>query len=167
MNQFAHNLISRKLATGLSVAALSLSVLCVSPVQAMPGGHHGMAGASPQKMLERIDKNLDLTQGQRAQVEGILNAGSDVREADVARLKEIREALHAQQEGFDAASARALSDEAGLIIARLTYQRVSSRAEIFQLLDEEQRTKLTTIQNAKEERRAARRNAKERKHRDK
>lgn len=167
MNQFANNLISRKLATGLSVAALSLSALCVSPAQAMPGGHYAMAGTSPEKMLQRIDKKLDLTQEQRAQIEGILNAGSDVRKADVSRLKELHKALQAQQQGFDAANAQALSDEVGLITARLTYKRVSAKAEIFQLLDDEQRTKLITMQNAREERRATRRNAKERKHRDK
>ena len=97
-------------------------------------------------------ERLDLSDQQRQDIEEIMQAGADQVEADRARMEELRAAMHELVADFDAGEAQQLADEMGEISARMSYQRVENRAAVYQLLDENQRAELESMQEQKQER---------------
>lgn len=113
---------------------------------------YGMHG-DPARMVARMTEKLDLSDDQKTGIEAILTETRGQSAADHARLQELRQQLRAQRAGFDADTARRLADEIGEITSRMVYGAASTQAQIYQLLDEEQRTELDEFMEEHEPRR--------------
>lgn len=127
-----------------------LATLLMVTAMAWAGGHKGFPhqerGHDPERMLTHLTEQLELSETQQGEIESIFTAGKDAMETDVNRLSEIRDALHSQNTSFNEAEAVALTDELGQITARLSYQKISTRAAVYQLLDDEQREEMDALQ---------------------
>ncbi len=135
------------------------TILKVIPAVAMSGLL--MASASwamgprgemdPERMVPRMSEHLDLSEEQEQQITTILEENKAQMKADHERINEIRDALHQQRENFDAGEAQKLADELGEITTRMAYQAASKHAQVYQLLDEEQREELAELQEKRDQ----------------
>lgn len=107
----------------------------------------------PAQMVARMADKLDLSEDQQAGIETILTETRQQSAADHARLRELRQQLRAQPGAFDADAARRQADEIGQITGRMVYQAASTQAQIYQLLDEEQRAEMEEFMEDHEPRR--------------
>lgn len=139
--------LSRNLLLGTVLGGLALGT-----VTGWAKDGYGMHG-DPARMVERMAEKLDLSDDQRTGIEAILTETRGQSAADHARLRELRQELRAQRAGFDADKARRLADEIGEITGRMVYGAASTQAQIYQLLDEEQRAELDEFMEEHEPRR--------------
>lgn len=107
----------------------------------------------PGQMVARMADKLDLSEDQQAGIEAILAETRQQSAVDHARMRELRQQLRAQRSEFDADAARRMADEIGQITGRMVYQAASTQAQIYQLLDEEQRAELGEFMEDHEPRR--------------
>jgi len=120
---------------GLSVIAAQLSA---APGFG-PGGHPDFARETKGfGRLEFLADHLGLTDEQEQQISEINDAAQLAAAVDREREKQVREALQALVEKFDAGEAQALANELGEIAARLAYSRTETRAKIQRLFTAEQ-----------------------------
>ena len=75
-----------------------------------------------------------------------------VRKGEPERMMEIRQELKAMNEDFDAGKAQQLADELGAIASRMAYRMASAPAEIYALLEPEQREELAALEERRERR---------------
>jgi periplasmic protein CpxP/Spy len=127
------------------------SVLLVSTAAFSMG--HGDKFDS-QRMLAHMTEQLELSESQEQQIGEILASGKEQSQADRKRMSEIRAALEAQRDNFNAGEAQALADELGEITSRMAYQMTSKRAEVYQLLTPEQREQMDEMKKQRDERRS-------------
>lgn len=121
-----------------------------SPVVIKRVGHHGHHG---HHFFERMAQELDLTEGQKAQLKANREANKGVRKASREQRRElhkqIREALNS---GADQATLDSLGAELGkLEIAKM--QQMRERHQQFEaILTEEQKAKLEELKAERKER---------------
>ena len=127
------------------IALALAAIICVAPVFAGP------ERGNPERMLERLTQRLELTQEQQSSIGGLLQAIQAEGAADQSRMQEIRQALRAQGDNFDAASSEALTAEMGEIAARTSYRRAETRSLVRAQLDEAQRAQLDTMEKQRSE----------------
>ena len=139
--------LSRKLVLGTVFGGLALGSIAV---WAKDG--YRMHG-DPARMVEHMADKLDLSEDQQTGVEAILAETREQSAADHARLRQLRQQLRGMRGDFDADSARRLADEIGQITGRMVYQATSSQAQIYQLLNAEQREELDEFMEDHEPRR--------------
>ena len=96
----------------------------------------------PAQMVARMADKLDLSEEQQSGIEAILTETREQSAADHARLRELRQQLRSQRGEFDADAARRQADEIGQITGRMVYQAASTQAQVYQLLNDEQRAEL-------------------------
>lgn len=137
------------------IPATALSGLLLASAAWSVGHPHGR-DFDPERMLSRMVEHLQLTEVQEAEIGAIFDEAGVEMAADRARIEEIRESLKAQRESFDAGTAQKLSDELGEITARLTYNSVSTRAQVYDVLTVEQREELIQMREEHEERKSRR-----------
>ena len=101
-----------------------------------------MGPPEPGKMLERMTRDLDLTDQQSAQISALITDGRAAAEADRKRMHGIYDSLRDMRESFDETEARKLTDELGQISSRMAYRMASKGAEVYAVLTPEQRTQL-------------------------
>ncbi len=111
----------------------ALSVTSAPHFQGGPGGPHRGA---------HLLQSLDLSEEQRAKVDAQMSASRDATRADRERMRELREQARNLREDFDAGRAQQIADEMGQITSRLAYAKISGRAQVYALLDDEQREAL-------------------------
>lgn len=116
-------------------------------------GHGGM-GHDPARMVAHIADRLDLTSEQKTQVEALMASATEQSATDRARLRQLREEMHAQRDNFNAGQAQKIADEIGEITARMVYAAANTHAGIYQLLDEEQKAEMDSMLEQRDERRA-------------
>jgi periplasmic protein CpxP/Spy len=112
---------------------------------------------SPERMVIHMAKMLDLTDEQQAIIEPLLSSTLEESRADAERLHVLRDELRSQRQAFDATSAQVAADQIGQITSRLAYRMASTQAEIYQLLDDEQKVALTEMEEWREKRHGKRR----------
>jgi Spy/CpxP family protein refolding chaperone len=122
-----------------------------------PGGGRGGApdftqGAEGFGHLEFLADHLGLTDEQENQINEIIDAAQLAAAVDRERERQVRAALQALVEEFDAGEAQVLADELGGITARLAYSRAETRAEIHQLFTPEQLQLLEELKARRSER---------------
>ena len=110
------------------------------------------AGHNPDKMLAYMAQELDLSESQEAQINSIVDESRESGAEDQERLGEIRTAMKAQRTDFDAGRTQKLADELGEITARMAYRMTSTQAQIYQLLEPEQREQMLELAEHREER---------------
>jgi len=126
-------------------ALLSLSVASWSM------GHGGM-DFDPARMVAHMTDRLDLTEGQATSVKQLTTAAKERLAADRKRLQELREQLKAQRDDFNAGKTQVMADEIGEITSRMVFQAVSTHAEIYQLLTDEQKEEMDAMMEQRESR---------------
>ena len=141
-----------KLLTKILPGTLLIGVLLASGI-VWSGEHEKRGGFDPDRMLSHMTERLELSASQQADIEKVLASGKEAAEVDRKRMGEIRDALRAQRADFNESEAQKLSQELGQITARISYQMVSSHAEIYQLLNEDQREKMDTMMATRDQRR--------------
>jgi Spy/CpxP family protein refolding chaperone len=119
--------------------------------------HGGSYDFDSEQMTSFLSKKLDLTEEQEVGVTELMTASLAESEADMQRLQILHAQLRNPAGEFDEASARAAADEIGGITARLVFLRVSTFAQISELLTEEQRAEAIQMMEKRSERRGSRR----------
>ena len=127
-------------------ALLSLSVASWSM------GHGGGMDFDPARMVAHMSDRLDLTEEQADRVKQLTTSAKDQSAADRKRIQELREQLKAQRDNFDAGKAQIAADEIGEITSRMVFQAVSTHAEIYQLLTDEQKEEMDAMLEQRESR---------------
>lgn len=143
---------NRTVARILPVALLGTALLASTAAFSM--GHR--QGFDSERMLAHMTAKLELSESQEQQIGEILSSGKEQAQADRARMEEIREALDAQGRNFNAGEAQKLADELGEITSRTVYQMTSKRAQVYQLLSEEQREEMDAMKQRRSEHREER-----------
>ncbi|MDP4651691.1 MAG: Spy/CpxP family protein refolding chaperone [Haliea sp.] len=127
------------------IALALAAIISVAPAFAAP------ERGNPERMLERLTQRLELTKEQQSSIGELLQATQAEGAADQRRMQEIREALRAQGDNFDAASSEALTAEMGEITARTSYRRAETRSLLRAQLEEAQRARLDTMEKQRSE----------------
>lgn len=146
----------------VAIVAIALAL----PALALAGGGHGpghhprgMSGAGPgpgpddpEMHAEMMARHLDLTDEQQAQLEELLVARRDQREATRDQMRAAREALADQihADVFDETAVRAAAAQVAVLEADQAVARAQMFQEIKQILTPEQ---LERMQQMREERR--------------
>ena len=121
----------------MGVVAPALATLFVAAAGwSMPPGD---TPPDPQRRAAHLAEVLELTDEQTVAVQTLMTASFEQAEADRERLHSLRSQLLDQPAAFDASTAQATADEIGQITGRMVYRMASSRAEIYQLLTDEQK----------------------------
>lgn len=122
----------------LGVVAPALATLVVAAASWSMSGSEAPRH-DPQQKVSHLAKMLQLTEEQEVSVKTLLMASFEESEADHERLRALRAELLDQPESFVEATAQSAADEIGQITSRMVYRMASTRAAIYQLLDDEQR----------------------------
>ena len=146
----------KRFATKVLPGTMMAGLLMVTAM-AWSGGHKGGGGHDPERMLAHMTEQLNLSDTQQVEIEAILSSGKVTMETDANRLSEIRSALGTQNSNFNEAETVALTDELGQITARLSYQKISTRAAVYEVLDEEQREEMDALQESRKGQRKSKR----------
>ena len=115
-------------------AAMSLNAFAMEPSPGM--------GPDPGRMLAHMGDRLGLSSEQKSQVEGLLSAGKEANAANHARMNELRTQMLAMRDSFDEQKARQVADEIGQVTASMVYQASATWAQVYRLLDAEQKAQL-------------------------
>jgi Spy/CpxP family protein refolding chaperone len=137
---------SRVLVKG-ALAALGAGVITLALVTtawAMPMG--GEKHRNPEKIVEKMADKLELDESQQASVMQIFQSTSEAAEGDRQRMAEIRQRAEASGGELDSAQIEELSSEVGELVARMMQRRLSAQAEVYALLNDEQREEFLEIQ---------------------
>ncbi|MEM1153128.1 MAG: periplasmic heavy metal sensor [Pseudomonadota bacterium] len=131
------------------VAALA-SAVTVSAVAW--SGHHSKPG-DPMRMFGYISERLDLNAEQQTEVGALMSVARQERSEDQTRLKELRSELMAMKGSFDEGRAQTIADEIGQITGRMVYQMSSTFAQLYEVLDADQRAELDSMLAKRSDRR--------------
>ena len=108
-------------------------------------GHPGGTDHDPARMLAHMADKLELDTAQRAEVEKLLTGAKQANAADRNRMEDLRAELMAQQNSFDPFAAQRIADEIGQITGRMVYRASETWAQVYQLLNAEQRVALDAM----------------------
>lgn len=154
--------------TLLTLAAV-FGVLSLAPaVVAQPGPHgqrggHGFHGGGDHHRAGhgffRALRQLDLTEAQREEIHGILQARKDDGEGDRQALRDARGALHeaVTTTPLDEAAVRGAAADLAALEADAAVARAETYNAVYDVLTPEQREKLAEIEATAAERREERR----------
>jgi Spy/CpxP family protein refolding chaperone len=138
----------RAIITFLSGALLTIGVAAFA-------GHHGGGHGGPHDgphgdrmaaHLERMAEQLELTDGQRAEIRAIAERNTDgsLREAMKANRKALKEA--SQFDNYDAGIVAELAAEQGQLVTQSIIKREAAKQEMLAVLTEAQRDELKVLQ---------------------
>jgi len=102
--------------------------------------------------MERMSKALELSDEQARTVEAIFEESSVATQANEAELSALRQSLRDQRENFDETSARDIADKIGAATSEMAFAKASTQAQIYAVLNDEQREKMDTLMEKKERR---------------
>jgi protein CpxP len=145
---------NRKFGKWLLGASLGTALLASTLGWAQPPG--GM-DHDPQRMMAHLTSKLDLSEEQQTQVKQLMGESRKALATDSKRMQALREEMKAQAASFNAGSAQKIADEIGEITGRMVFQATKTHAEIYQLLNDQQRQELDELMAKREERRDKRR----------
>ena len=109
-------------------------------------------GFDVDEMMSHMADELDLSETQEAEVQSLVAASREASEAEYQRMMEIRHELKTMNKDFDAGKAQQLADELGGITSRVAYRMVTTHAQIYQLLEPEQREELAALEERRDRR---------------
>jgi protein CpxP len=148
----------KRLTLGIGAAALAVGVSAGAFVHAQdggqrppqgegrrgPGGPGGFRGpGGPMGLLPMLGRDLELTDAQKDQLKAIADSHQNDWKALADRARTARTALNeaVMADTIDEALIRQKSAEVAAVDADLAVARARARAEVFQILTPEQRTK--------------------------
>jgi Spy/CpxP family protein refolding chaperone len=120
------------------------------------GGRFGGPGGpgGPMGMLPMLGRELNLTPAQRDQIKAIADSHKDEWKALADRERVARTVLNDAigADTLNEAAIRQKSAEAAAVDADLAVARAHARAEVFQILTDDQKTQLKNMQSAMKKR---------------
>lgn len=131
------------------VAALASAVTVSAAAWSGPHSKHG----DPMRMFGYISERLDLNAEQQTEVGALMSVARQERSEDQTRLKELRSELMAMKGNFDEGRAQTIADEIGQITGRMVYQMSSTFAQVYDVLDADQRAELDSMLAKRSDRR--------------
>jgi len=135
---------------GVAALLLSTGLWAMPPGGGMGGG---MMGGDPDRMLRHMTSRLELTEEQQQKVQAILEDSRKASTADISQLQELRSQLAPLGETFDATRAREVADKIGALTGSMVYRATETHAQIYQLLDDQQKAKMQGMMQERETRR--------------
>ncbi len=142
---------SFKLKKWLLGATLAGATAISAGVWAM--GHPGGMDHDPARMLAHMAEKLELSSEQQAEVDKLLTEAKQANAPDRERMGELRGEMMAQRDSFDAGAAQKIADEIGLITGRMVYRASETWAQVYQVLNAEQRAELDAMMAKRQARR--------------
>ena len=97
------------------------------------------------KIVYRLNYTLDFSEPQEAAITDVLTGALGASAQTRQRLHELRGQLRALPSDYDAQLAGELTAEVGELTAELVLRKVSTQAEIYQLLSVEQRAEMDAL----------------------
>ncbi len=136
----------------LVLGGVAAMLLCTGLWAMPPGGGMGggMMGGDPDRMLAHMTSRLELTEEQQQQVRSILEGSREASASDVRQLQELRGQLAPLSETFDEHKAREVADRIGQLTGGMVYRATRTHAEIYQLLDDQQKAKMQGMMQERE-----------------
>lgn len=137
-------------------AILSSALIVPGMVMAFPDGDHGPRHQK-ERMFEHLADELELTEGQKAQLKANREAGREARKAERQEMHQVREQLReAIESGADQATLDSLGAKLGqLEVAKM--QHMHDKQQQFEsILTDEQKAKLAELKAKRETRREER-----------
>ncbi len=132
--------------------AVAAGVVASAAVQGKHLRHSGW-------MLQRMTKELNLTQAQQTQIKGILQTQKAKIRPLMQQLRQNSQAENANiTSNFDEAKARAFADQQAKIMSDLTVEKERTKSEIYAVLTPEQRQKALALSQERQQHRRHRRN---------
>jgi periplasmic protein CpxP/Spy len=114
-----------------------------------PGGRGRFGGpGGPMGMLPMLGRQIDLTDAQKDQIKAIADSHNDDWTALATRARAAHQALNAavMADTIDEALIRQKSAEVAAVDADVAVARAHAKAEVFQILTADQKTKLKALQ---------------------
>jgi periplasmic protein CpxP/Spy len=135
------------------VFALVLAAAAGLATAALAQGH-GRFGHHKGWMLQRMTRELNLTEAQQAQIKSIL-------QTEHARIQPLKQQLRQNQQAqgtpttgaFDEAQARAFAGKQAQIMSDLIVEKQRTKSQIYAVLTPDQRTKAQELMQEREQRR--------------
>ena len=124
---------------GIAVLVIGATVLGLAQAQRSERKHGGGHG----DMVEHISRELNLTDAQKEQVKGLMEAQHATEEARHTKLDELRKQIDATTANgqFDEASVRPLATQQAELMTEQMLDHLRLHSKIYSLLTAEQRTK--------------------------
>ncbi|MEM8563939.1 MAG: Spy/CpxP family protein refolding chaperone [Pseudomonadota bacterium] len=120
------------------------SVLAASAMAWSGAGPYGKGG-DPMRMFGYMSERLDLSDEQQTEVGALMAVAKQERSEDKSRMKELRSELMAMKADFDEGRAQSIADEIGQITSRMVYQMSSTFAQVYGVLDADQKAELDSM----------------------
>lgn len=118
---------------------------------------HGMRHGRRGWILQRMTKQLNLTEAQQQQVKTILQAERTKIQPAMQQLRQNQQAENAAITGqFDEAKARDFAQKQAALITDITVEKERTKSQIYALLTPEQRQKALQLMQQRQQRRAER-----------
>lgn len=135
--------------------SLVLSSALVAPamVMAFPDGDHGPRHHHKHQMFEHMAEKLDLTEGQKAQLEANREANKDALKSRREESRALRKELHeAVRSGADQATLNSLGARIGALEVQKVQDMEKQRSQFEAILTDEQKAKLEQMKTERMER---------------
>lgn len=151
--------VNKRVLGGVGAVLLGMSVVTMgSWAKPYDRDHHGDWDSDRsqhrlEKRLAHLDRHLDLTEQQHATIKGLLQTAFSESEGDRERMQQLRDQLHDLRDGFDDREARRTADEIGRLTSDRVYRMANTQAQVYQVLDTEQRAELDAMKEKRGERR--------------
>jgi len=132
----------KKILVFAGIAALLIGATVFALAQ-HPEMREKMRGHGPGDMVEHISRELNLTDAQKEQVKGLLEAQRATEEERHAKLDELRKQIDAATANgqFDENTVRNLANQQSQLMADQMVDHLRLHSKIYGLLTAEQRTK--------------------------
>jgi Spy/CpxP family protein refolding chaperone len=127
---------------GMVAALAAGAVLAQTAQSGLAKGRLGL-GAN---LRQRVIRNLNLTDAQKAQAKTIFQAAKQSGAPIRAKLQENRQAMVAAVKSNDADAIQQLATAAGVLQGQLMANRASAMAKLYAILTPDQQTKLDQMQ---------------------
>lgn len=140
--------------TMVGVFAIVLLVVAVAFAQTVRRAHMHGDGMFGGHALHFMARYLDLTDAQQAQAKDILAKERPAMQPLMQQLAQSRHAERTMIESgtFDETQARTLATQRSQIMTELAFQKMRVESELYQVLTAEQKTKLKTFLDEREQR---------------
>jgi len=141
------------------IAGIGLVAVVGAPALTMAGdfghGHkHGGKGRGMEMRFERLTDELELTEGQKAQIRADREAAHTERKALAQQERTLREQVRvAVSEGADQATLDQLAAQVGALEVTKMQQRKEKREQFLAILTDEQKAELAEMKQSRMEKR--------------
>jgi protein CpxP len=131
----------------VSIAALVAGIVVFAAAQSPGRQQGGPPPPPPPPNLDRMARDLNLTDAQKAQIKTILDAERAAMEASRPKFEDLRKQIEAATANgqFDEATVRGLANQQAQLMADQMVEHERAKSQIYNVLTPDQRTKAQTL----------------------